>query len=50
MNADDLIMRRFRRIKRGVYLFVVILFAVREVYYHFVRDVPLVECLSDWLI
>ena len=50
MNADDLIMRRFRRIKRGVYLFVVILFAVREVYYHFVRDVPLVECLIDWLI
>ena len=50
MNADDLIMRRFRRIKRGLYLLVALFLVVREVYYQFVRDVPLVESLIDWLI
>ena len=50
MNADDLIMHRFRRMKRGLYLLVALFLVVREVYYQFVRDVPLVESLIDWLI
>jgi len=50
MSADDLIMRRFRRIKRGLYLLAALSLAARQAYHYFVRDVSLVEDLNDSLI
>ncbi len=50
MKADKIAQGNLLPVKRGIYAVVLISLTSRELHYHFVRGVPLVENLVDWLI
>jgi len=50
MDADNLYARRLRRLKRVILGLTAVFLTAVEAYCYFVRGVPLVEDLSDWLM
>ena len=50
MNVDNLYMRRLRRLKWGILGLAALFLTIVEAYYYFLRGVPLVDDLVDWLI
>ena len=50
MNTDNLYVRHLRRLKWVILALTALFLAAVESYYYFIRGVPLVEDLIDWLI
>ena len=49
-QSMDYELRRLRRLKWGMFGLAALFLAIVELYYYFIRGVPLVENLVDWLI